>query len=111
MNTTNAQLRSPSTFATSIEWRPKIGRYVYILELTEAESNEVSRLANYGYDCSLSESCHDITWPSEGIVAYHYYESDAADVVEAYGCPDSALATCGMQSLAVKVQGFVGCVV
>ena len=108
MNTTNSQLRNPSTFATSVEWRHT---KVYILELTEAESNEVSRLANYGYDCSLSDSCHDITWPSEGVVAYHYFEADAADVVEAYGCVDSALATCGMQSLMIKVQGFVECVV
>jgi len=100
-----------SNLAVSVEWRPKIGRYVYILELTEDESVEVSRLSGYGYDCSLADSCHDITWPREGIVAYHFYESDAADVVEAYSIPDSALATCGMESLRRKVGEFVDCVV
>ena len=101
----------PSHFATSIEWRPNSGRYVYILALTEAESAEISRLAGYGYDCDISEACHDITWPSEGVVAYHFHESEAHEVAEAYEIPDSALATCGMESLIQKVGEFAGCVV
>ena len=98
-------------FATSIEWRPEISRFVYVLELTEAESAEISRLAGYGYDCGLSDACHDITWPSEGIVAYHFHENEAHEVAEAYGDLDSALATCGVQSLHIKVRQFAECVV
>ncbi len=111
MNITNSALRNPDNFATSCRWIPEINRYVYTLELTEAESSEVSRLACYGYDCGLSDSCHDITWPEDGIVAYHFYENEANEVYEAYGDLDAALATCGMQSLLIKVQGFIESIV
>ena len=77
----NARL---TNFATSVEWQPATGLYVYKLELTQAESSEISRLAHYGYDCEISEACHDITWPAEGVVAYHFHEHEAHEVLEAY---------------------------
>ena len=110
-NTQRKQRFSMHGSATSIEWVQDSGRYTYVLELAEAESAEVSRLAGYGYDCGIADACHDITWPREGIVAYHFHENEAHEVAEAYNIIDSALATCGMESLLDKVRQFAECVV
>lgn len=111
MNITNSALRNPDTFATTVAFDEKQCRYIYTLLLTEAESDEVTRLAHHGYDCSIDSAALEASTLADGMVAYQFDEPGAHEVYEAYGDLDSALATCGMQSLMIKVQGFVECVV
>ena len=107
----SSYIRTPDDFATSVEFRPEKGLYIYTLLLTEAESNEVTRLSRHGYDCELVSAACEVESLADGMVAYRFTEGGAHEVYEAYSDLGCALATCGMQSLLIKVQQFIEAVV